>query len=364
MSDIRVEDVGDTDVDAPSVAPPRALVHTTDAGLVIDLRDRTAPRRAPSAPLAPLPEFPATERLRPGHLPHIRAFTAAFDDYSDFNATSLWGWSGSVERGYRVARCNGNLVVEFAEYLTDERFLSFLGDRHPDDTADTLLRHAAGRDDLADELRLVPAVAAAKLDPGRFAVEADDDAADYVYRASEGAQMPGQRYRSLRWTHRTWEKRWGSRAELRWVDRHELVALRDEILELMRDWGERGTDGSAHSEQELRAMRNLLDTSATWGDGLDGWSGVCLTDGELSGVFITEREDAHRLSGHFLKMTNRPPGDGFHGWYFVELCRRATEAGIVELNLQQDLGIPGLRAAKQHLRPHRKLEKFTVRRSR
>lgn len=348
MSDIRVED-------SSSLVPPRAapLVSTTSDGVVIDLRTARVERT--------LPTFPALEQLRIDHLDAVRGLASRFESYSDFDATSLWAWSGSVPGGYRIATLGSNLVVEFADYLTGERFLSFIGDDDVDRTAATLLEHASQDRNLAEELRLVPGVSADLLDPDSFVVDEDVDAQDYLYLPSEGARHAGQRYKSLRSSYNSWERRWGARSQLLWLDRTVVHDLRTGLLALADEWRQKGTDGAALAEQELQALSHFLHTPQAWRAGIDGWSGICMTDGAITAMFINERV-GDRLSGHFLKTTARDCGNGFHSWYFVRLCRRAEAAGITEMNLQQDLGIPGIRSAKEQLRPHRKLVKCTVRR--
>lgn len=352
MTDIRSGRAGSAAGASTAERAGGGLVRATDSGPVIDLR-RTRLERA-------LPTFPDMANLAAEHLPAIREATDSFDSYSDFDPVSLWSWSGSVPEGYRVASCNGNVVVEFADYLSGERFLSFIGDRAVNDTAATLLAHAAEDPRLAEELRLVPEVGVAALDPSHFDVAEDVDSADYVYLAADGARMAGQRYKSLRWTHNSWSKRWAARSRLVWLDRAELSAHSDLILRSLRARRSANAAVRTDLDMEIEAITRLLDTPATWGAGFDGWSGLCMTDDEMCAVFINERL-GDRISGHFLKVTDHDCGRGFMAWYFVELCRRADAEGVAELNLQQDLGIVGIRAAKQQLRPSRMLHKYVVR---
>lgn len=356
MSDIRVEAPG-SPFEADELAAEAPLVSRSAEGLVIDLRTRRPAGPLVVEPLRGLPEFPDTEPLGLAHVESVCEHGLEHDPYSDFNAASLWGWGGSVEEGYRVARHGANLVVEFGDYLTGERFLSFFGTDRPARTARALLRsqRSGGR-----PLRLVPEVTAAGLDPAEFEVVEDPDAADYLYLTAEGASPTGKRYRSLRYSHNVWEKRWADRSELHWMSTAALAAMLPEILELVDRWRNRGTDGAAHGEHERCALAHLLGAPPEVTAGLDGWSGVATTDGELTAVFVNEVDDGRRLTGHYLKATDAPPGERFQAWFFVELCRRASHAGIALLNLQQDLGIPGLRAAKEALRPHRKLRKYSV----
>jgi hypothetical protein len=289
----------------------------------------------------------------------VRPFVLEFDDYSDFNGASLFGWSGSVPGGYRIARLGDNLVVEFGDYLTGQRFLSFLGDDHPDDAAAELLDDADRRA-LQPELHLVPAVTARMLDPERFCIQADPDSADYVFDVSSVAAMRGSQYRTLRHSFNSWERRWGDQVTIDWMDLDELRARTGDILDLLEQWQRRGSGGASQSGQELRAIEHILGSSARVAPGLSGWTGTCSVGGELVAMFINEREDLHRLAGHFLKVSDHPAGNRLYSWLCVQVCRRAVSHGVRTLNMQQDLGIEGIRAAKERLRPMRRLEKYSV----
>lgn len=330
----------------------RAVAPKTD---LIDLR---VPIRRPS--LSALPRYPTMDRVDDSLALAIRPFVLSFDDYSDFNGASLFGWSGSVDGGYRVASLGENLVVEFSDYLTDSRFLSFLGTDGVDKAAEELI---AGSKKLGmnAELHLVPEITAARLDPRCWDVSEDRDSADYVYAVADVAALSGKPYRSLRYSHNAWQRRWSDQAELIWMDLDDLRGHSPRALELLGNWQQRGSEGASQAEQEFRALRHILTSSARVAPGISGWSGMCLVEGEMAAFFVNEREDFHRLSGHFLKMTDQPFGDRFYSWFFVELCRKAHEAGITHLNLQQDLGIEGLRRTKKQLRPSRMLRKYTVR---
>lgn len=337
--------------------PHRAGIGSGVTEPVIDLRQQPRP-----VDLGFLPEFPVMSSVRAEHIQPLRAFALNFDDYSDFNGISLFGWSGSVPDGYRVARHGDNLVVEFSDYLDGSRFLSFLGCDRVDRTAEVLVAHA-GAHGLGDELHLVPHETAVRLDPRQWDLQDDPDAADYVYRVADVAALQGKPYRSLRYSHNAWQRKWGSISAIEWMDIGDLAARRDEVDHLLNAWQRRGSEGARQSAQESRAIFHLLASAGDLPPGVSRWSGVCTTDGELSAVFINEREDAQRLCGHFLKMSDRPFGDRLYSWFFVELCRRAHAEGITLLNLQQDLGIPGLRSTKQQLRPSARLSKYTVRRA-
>lgn len=357
-------DTASTRVSSGFVRSPQVGERWSGQAIVPDLIDL---RRGSSAAFvevaAPvvesLPEFPRMEPLSVAHLEPIRRYSRSFEDYSDFSATSLWSWSATIPDGYRVASLNGNLVVEFGDYLTQERFLSFLGVNAPDDTAEALHEHAVASG-LDTTLRLIPAVTAIQLDERRWDVQADESSSDYVYSVERAGRMQGKEYRSTRHAVNAWQRRWAPCSHVEWLTTQELTARRTDILDLFDRWRGRGSAGSMRSGQERMAVDALLERASEVAPRLSDWSGVCITEGKLSAVFLNEREREDRLAGHFFKMTDEPCGDHLFTWYFTELCRRAGAAGIQYVNIQQDLGIPSLRAAKQRLRPHYLLTKCDV----
>ncbi|MEJ0042787.1 MAG: hypothetical protein WDM81_11525 [Rhizomicrobium sp.] len=59
----------------------------------------------------------------------MERITRRFPPYSDFNFLNLYSWDAG-ER-VRLSSLNGNLVIRFADYLTDEPFYMFLGPHRP-----------------------------------------------------------------------------------------------------------------------------------------------------------------------------------------------------------------------------------------
>lgn len=72
-----------------------------------------------------IPQFPEFKIVEVGDREAVESHTHRYPPYSDFNFTSLWAWDTSNER--MISELNGNLVVRFTDYATNEPFLSFLG---------------------------------------------------------------------------------------------------------------------------------------------------------------------------------------------------------------------------------------------
>jgi hypothetical protein len=309
--------------------------------------------------LASIPVFPDFTRVGVDHLEEIRDFTARFDGYSDFNATSLWSWSASTPTGYLISRLGDHLVVEFGDYLTGTRFLSFLGVEAADDVAAELVEYAVHRD-LSPSLHLVPEVTASLLSPTRWNVEEDNDSSDYVYDLSQLTALRGNHYRAIRRCVNRFERLWLPSTKVEWVTADDLPALADDILDLFDSWQSGESQGAASSAPERCAFERLLRTAPTAAPRLSEWSALCFVDGRLAAAWLVEATSSSSLCAHFQKVANSETGRDLDTWINVEQGKRGRASGYRELNAEQDLGVPGLRDAKRRLRPARMLRKFTV----
>jgi len=310
-------------------------------------------------PLDELPVFPEFRPLDLTLLLSVRVHAAQFDPYSDFDATSLWAWSSSVDDGYRVCRRGKNLVVEFGDYLSGERFLSFLGTDDVDSTAIELTEYAP-RAGLQPYLHLVPSCTVKLLDPGRWQIVSDRSAFDYVYDVAKLAVLEGKDYKSIRGSVNRFERTWRDRLHIEWLTAKELTEARSATKNIFDSWFSRSSGGSGASGPERRAFDHLVQTAAVASDGLSGWSGMAILDERPVAVWVVERTRPDWFMWHFMKFSNSEATRDLESFLTHELCRRGHSDGVRYLNTQQDLGIDGLRAAKAKFKPLTYLGKFTV----
>src|SRR5688572_6232286 len=100
-----------------------------------------------------VPTFPQSTPLNLSHRHAIEKVTQRFPTYSDYGFTSLYAYD--TEESVRISLFHGNLVLLFRDYISGERFYTFLGDSYVDETARTLIDHAA-RQGIDPVLRLIP----------------------------------------------------------------------------------------------------------------------------------------------------------------------------------------------------------------
>lgn len=309
--------------------------------------------------LAALPEFPQLAPIAPEHLSAIRAFNQCFDSYSDFNATSLWGWAAAVPGGYLVGRLGDNLVVEFGDYLTGERFYSILGDDNLNFACSELIRHAS-TSGLTPELRLVPEVSTRQLDSNKWRVEYDRDSFDYIIDLVELAGLSGGRYSRLRKSFTRFSEEMSGRARFRWCTAAELADLSASLLTIYDSWAARGSEGAATSDQERRAFQHVITSAESAAPGMSDLSGVCFVDDIPMAVCLNDPVTEDEVSGHYQKVADGPGSRDLERWLDILQARHFVSMGFRYMNIQQDLGIVGLRRAKTELGPARFLRKATV----
>ncbi len=86
-----------------------------------------------------LPNFPEFSKLSLDHQKDIDEAISGFPPYSDYTFASLYPWNS--QNKLELSNLNGNLVVKFTDYVTDEPFLSFLGTNNVIETVETLFEY-------------------------------------------------------------------------------------------------------------------------------------------------------------------------------------------------------------------------------
>lgn len=142
-----------------------------------------------------IPQFPEFKKIELSDREAVEAHTKKYQPYSDFNFTSLWSWDISNER--MISELNGNLVVRFTDYQTQELFFSFLGAREVEKTVKELLSYSKDVG-IPPVLRLVPEIVINEIDIPQFKIVRDFDNFDYIYLIPLLSKMQGKAYKSRR----------------------------------------------------------------------------------------------------------------------------------------------------------------------
>jgi hypothetical protein len=272
------------------------------------------------------------------------ALEAAAPAVSELTFTNLWVW--------RHKRAVALAAEAGAHFLLCEEhgrrfFLPPVGAGDPASAAARLVAHAAAAG-FAFAIERLPDPDAAALSRAGYAVRADRDQFDYVYAVDAIATLAGRHFD-------------GQRNLVR-----RLIATRrcsyeplddaavDECLALEEAWCNlRSCALDEGLEAERAALVECLRRHREFG--LIG--GVIRVDARVKAFSLAERLARQTAVVHFEKAD--PSIGGLYQLVNHWFCREAL-AGFTFVNREQDLGIPGLRRAKQGWRPHHLVEKFTV----
>ena len=302
-----------------------------------------------------IPQFPEFKKLELSDREEILLITKNFPPYSDFDFGSLWAWD--FFNAMQISCLHENLVIKFTDYLSGEYFFTFIGANNINETAKTLLQYAkeAG---VETTLKLIPQSVMEKMDSTLFSITKDPDNTDYVISVNNLTTYPGPDFSAKRRAVSLFER---DVKEYRFepIDLSSQKTILD-IDKLFIQWHtqkiEDGASASSNdSSHEYIAMNRCIQSAPALnlesfglyiGDQLKAfWILGVLGDGY--GISHFEKADTKKYQGIF---------PFFKKLVAVELLKK----GMLAINLEQDLGIPGLRQSKNAYFPTEFLKKYQV----
>ena len=180
-----------------------------------------------------------------------------------------------------------------------------------------------------------------------FTVENNPDRWDYVYACSDFVDLPGSHFHSKRnFVKRFYKACPEAKFEIYTADMH------DACIAFLNEWYE-GREMDAGLLQERRAIENVL---TDW-ENLPVYGGILHDNGRILGFTYGARSAQDILSVHIEKASRAVPG-AYPA--LSQAFARSLPLCIEYLNREEDLGIAGLRKAKQDWHPVAQLKKGVV----
>jgi uncharacterized protein len=205
--------------------------------------------------------------------------------------------------------------------------------------------------DISDEVRICRVsedFVSRRLDPEQYFYQLDRNNSDYVYRSSDLIELSGRRYHSKKNHLNTFMKNY----------KYEYLTLDRELVEHFLDMQE----GWCRMRECLQAPDLLMEdyavkTALTYFNELD-YTGAAIRIGSRIEAFsLGEQLNPDTAVIHIEKANPDIPG-----LYSVinHLFARNVWSGLEYINREQDLGIEGLRKAKESYYPQFMVNKYTV----
>jgi len=296
-----------------------------------------------------IPSFP---EMRPIELDDGSALRGMLADLgpeqSELTFTNLFIWREAY--GLRLSRV-GEAVAIFSWRADPEDSFLFppLGAGANVEAVRRCLSHMAESGHRAVMARVTKEdLARLGLGEEEFQVEPDRDSWDYVYRVEDLVQLSGNRYHRKR-NH---IEQFSGRHEFTYRPlTRELVPA---CLELQDRWcDEKHCDLVATLRAEGRAVKEVLENVEVL-----GVTGGCIeVDGRIEAFTLGELLNSETVVIHIEKANA-----AFHGLYQVinQQFLEKQWSGVRYVNREQDMGVSGLRKAKEWYYPDHMVEKFTV----
>jgi hypothetical protein len=176
----------------------------------------------------------------------------------------------------------------------------------------------------------------------------DRDLYDYVYQALDLATLPGTAYAKIRNRLHKFTK------ETLYTIEDITDDNMDEVHEFLKRWC---LWKDCASDEVLEQERKAIVFSMAHFFDL-GLSGITLRiDGAIEAISVFEQMNANTAVIHFEK--GSPDYDGVYKAVNMEAAKR-LQPKVSFIDREEDLGIPGLRKAKQSYHPHHFIEVYHV----
>ncbi len=295
-----------------------------------------------------IPAFPSFCRMSIAIKDEFMAIVTKWPCYSDFNFVSLLAWN--IDDTTEVATLGKNLLIRQPDYITNEPVLSIIGN----DDIERYLLLMRSFEPKYIQFQHVPEFTVQSIGSSRqFTISPQRDHHDYVLNAREQLTMKGGRFSDKRNHLRKYQRLYGEHTRVELVDMHHKPTVKA-IFELLALWTENSPQQKAALSNEYIALKRLFAHA----DQLNLYCMCVFVENTLRAFAINEVIDDVFELGHFIKADYRYK---HILTYLVDACMwHILDGGRSYINIEQDLGLPHLRAAKTHLVPDYFLKKYTI----
>jgi hypothetical protein len=293
------------------------------------------------------PEYPQFRTLGPEDQELLAEFLAlAPHTTCDLALANLFIWKECEVPSLTFIK--DNLCILIKSHAEPRYFLEPLGKENFLDTIEICLRHA-GRVSRAG------IALAGQLPADRFHVTPLRDHFDYVYEVRSLAELKGKKYDGKRNQIKKFTR---LHPDYRFVSLERKHA--GEALDLFDRWSherENGNGGRAELPVTVLCQRHALEEAFASFDRLSLRGGAVLVDGIMEGFIVASDSASETATAHLQYANSKIPG--IYQVLLWETCRNILSS-FTYLNLEEDLGIAGLRKTKLSYQPVRLEEKFLI----
>lgn len=286
-----------------------------------------------------IPKYPD---FKPIEIEDLSVFNRFFKDYppeiSEFTFTNLYAWRETYK--FKAAILSGMLIV-CSGSEKQRRFFYPVGAGDIKSVMEEIFKGAG-----SIFIRLPETVKLLFENDARFKIDLDMDNSDYLFKTADLAALAGRKYDGKRNLIRKFKSKY----------QYEYFELKEEnaaeCLEFEEQWCTiKDCDSVASLDNERRAIREMINNCSSFGL----IAGAIKIEGKISAVAIGEKLNPNTLVMHILKAD--PNIEGLYQAINNEFISRQC-GNFRYVNLEQDLGVEGLRKSKLSYHPVKMIKKY------
>lgn len=241
---------------------------------------------------------------------------------------------------------NNNLCVLLSPIIEPPFFLEPIGRNRLEETVEICLRHA-GRISRASEdlITLLPKKS--------YRIHCLRSQCDYVYLTKELAALKGKKYDGKRNHIKRFINHYSGYYYVPLEKQHKKQALA-----LFEKWSAIKKETRHLTKLAYTAQKTCLETAFSYFEELSLIGGAIVFENEIKGFIIASQLNPETADVHF--MYGDPEMRGVTQTLLWEACNK-TISLFKLVNLEQDLGITGIRTSKLSYHPYKIERKFEIR---
>lgn len=299
-----------------------------------------------------IPNFPIFRKLEITDEVKIKKYTKDFPSYSDFVFSSLWSWN--TKNDFSFSNLNDNLVLRLRDYSDGSFFYTFIGYHQLEHTLDTIFEYLSTHKHKI-RLLLIPKhnfkEYTLKTLRKKYHIVHDRDNFDYILSTYQLLTMEGTKW--LR-------KRNKINRFLRDYPEHKVLitnlsdsGVQDKILKFFEVWSENRHKKPTVNQNEFEALKRIFQLSSILPMNVI----MVYQDTRLIGFSIIEILPS-RVGLHAFQKADHS-FTGVYEFLYSQIAKLLKKHHCRYLNIEQDLGVAGLREAKEGYNPTF-LRKYTI----
>lgn len=293
-----------------------------------------------------MPEFPAFRDLALGDKPVFDSLLKENEpEISELTFTNLFVWNASEQ--VQISKIDEVLLIRRTRLRDDNTFLlPPVGSKALPETIMELRKHETDlkRQGLESLYGLTPQQVQ-QMQTENLTFESDRDDWDYVYLTRDLSELRGDKYHAKR----NFIARCLSKYDCRYtgIGAHEI----EDCLKLQTKWCNLR---NCSEVKGLEAENTAIKTSFENFSQLGVFGGAIYVNDNLEAFTMAEQLSKDTAVVHFEKAN--PEIGGLYQLINQRFCQEAL-GSFIFVNREQDLGVPGLRKAKESYYPHQMVEK-------